>query len=58
MLIGALLRVPAQAIHRRIIKELNAAGRALTSYACHISQCCSFRVRMGFAQALSPSVPA
>jgi len=26
MLIGALLRVPAQAIHRRIIKELNAAG--------------------------------
>src|SRR6202142_90853 len=28
MLIGALLRVPAQAIHRRIIKELNAAGFA------------------------------
>lgn len=26
MLIGALLRVPAQAIHRRIIKELNGAG--------------------------------
>jgi DNA-binding MarR family transcriptional regulator len=26
MLIGALLRVPAQAIHRRIIRELNAAG--------------------------------
>ena len=26
MLIGALLRVPAQAIHRRIISELNAAG--------------------------------
>jgi DNA-binding MarR family transcriptional regulator len=26
MLIGALLRVPAQAIHRRILKELNAAG--------------------------------
>src|SRR5512142_2970772 len=26
MLIGALLRVPAQAIHRSIIKELNAAG--------------------------------
>src|SRR5499427_8202660 len=26
MLIGALLRVPAQAIHRRIIEELNAAG--------------------------------
>lgn len=26
MLIGALLRVPAQAIHRRIIKGLNAAG--------------------------------
>jgi DNA-binding MarR family transcriptional regulator len=26
MLIGALLRVPAQAIHRRIIKELNIAG--------------------------------
>jgi DNA-binding MarR family transcriptional regulator len=26
MLIGALLRVPGQAIHRRIIKELNAAG--------------------------------
>ena len=25
-LIGALLRVPAQAIHRRIIAELNAAG--------------------------------
>jgi DNA-binding MarR family transcriptional regulator len=26
MLIGALLRVPAQAIHRRIINELNRAG--------------------------------
>jgi DNA-binding MarR family transcriptional regulator len=26
MLIGALLRVPAQTIHRRIITELNAAG--------------------------------
>ena len=26
ILIGALLRVPAQAIHRRIIKELAAAG--------------------------------
>jgi DNA-binding MarR family transcriptional regulator len=26
MLIGALLRVPSQAIHRRIIEELNAAG--------------------------------
>jgi DNA-binding MarR family transcriptional regulator len=26
MLIGALLRVPAQAIHRRLIQELNAAG--------------------------------
>jgi DNA-binding MarR family transcriptional regulator len=26
MLVGALLRVPAQAIHRRIIHELNAAG--------------------------------
>ena len=26
MLVGALLRVPAQAIHRRIISELNAAG--------------------------------
>ena len=26
MLIGALLRVPAQAIHRRIIKGLNAEG--------------------------------
>jgi DNA-binding MarR family transcriptional regulator len=26
LLIGALLRVPAQAIHRRIISELNAAG--------------------------------
>lgn len=26
MLIGALLRVPAEAIHRRIISELNAAG--------------------------------
>src|SRR5881227_374857 len=26
MLIGALLRVPAQAIQRRIIHELNAAG--------------------------------
>ena len=26
MLIGALLRLPAQAIHRRIIRELNAAG--------------------------------
>jgi DNA-binding MarR family transcriptional regulator len=26
VLLGALLRVPAQAIHRRIIRELNAAG--------------------------------
>ena len=26
MLIGALLRVPTQAIHRRIVRELNAAG--------------------------------
>jgi DNA-binding MarR family transcriptional regulator len=26
LLIGALLRFPAQAIHRRIIRELNAAG--------------------------------
>jgi DNA-binding MarR family transcriptional regulator len=26
MLLGALLRVPSQAIHRRIIAELNAAG--------------------------------
>jgi DNA-binding MarR family transcriptional regulator len=26
LLIGALLRVPAEAIHRRIIRELNAAG--------------------------------
>lgn len=26
MLIGALLRVPAQAIHRRIINDLNASG--------------------------------
>ena len=26
MLIGALLRVPAEAIHRRIINDLNAAG--------------------------------
>ena len=26
MLIGALLRVPAQAIHRRIMRELNTAG--------------------------------
>ena len=26
MLIGALLRVPAQAIHRRLVRELNAAG--------------------------------
>ena len=26
ILIGALLRVPSQAIHRRIIKELHAAG--------------------------------
>ncbi len=28
MLIGALLRVPAEAIHRRIIHDLNAAGFA------------------------------
>lgn len=26
VLVGALLRVPAQAIHRRLIRELNAAG--------------------------------
>jgi DNA-binding MarR family transcriptional regulator len=26
MMIGALLRVPSEAIHRRIIKELNASG--------------------------------
>src|SRR5690348_12169329 len=28
MLIGALLRVPGQAIHRRLIDELNSAGFA------------------------------
>src|SRR6476661_1575403 len=28
MLIGALLRVPAEAIHRRLIRDLNAAGFA------------------------------
>lgn len=33
MLIGALLRVPAEAIHRRIIRELNAAGFAELSLA-------------------------
>lgn len=26
MLIGALLRVPSEAIHRRILRDLNAAG--------------------------------
>lgn len=26
MLIGAMLRIPSQAIHRRIVSELNAAG--------------------------------
>jgi len=26
MLIGAMLRVPSEAIHRRIVRELNAAG--------------------------------
>ncbi len=26
MLIGALLRAPAQAVHRRLVEELNAAG--------------------------------
>jgi DNA-binding MarR family transcriptional regulator len=26
MLIGAMLRVPAEAIHRRIVRDLNAAG--------------------------------
>jgi DNA-binding MarR family transcriptional regulator len=36
ILIGALLRVPAQAIHRRIITELNAAGFADLSLP-HIS---------------------
>lgn len=36
MLIGALLRVPAEAIHRRIIGELNAAGFEKLSLA-HIA---------------------
>lgn len=30
MLIGALLRVPAEAIHRRLVRELNAAGFEIT----------------------------
>ena len=33
MLIGALLRVPAQAIQRRIIEELNTAGFAELTFA-------------------------
>jgi DNA-binding MarR family transcriptional regulator len=33
MLIGALLRAPAEAIHRRIIRELNEAGFAGLSQA-------------------------
>lgn len=33
MLIGALLRVPAEAIHRRLIRDLNAAGFAELSRA-------------------------
>ena len=56
MLIGALLRVPAQAIHRRIINELNAAGfEELRVPHMAVLQ---FPGRMGFARALSPSAPA
>ncbi|MEZ5361912.1 MAG: hypothetical protein R2748_06075 [Bryobacterales bacterium] len=56
MLIGALLRVPAQVIHRRIIQGLNAAG--LPDRVCRILRCFSIRVRTAFAQAISPSAPA
>jgi hypothetical protein len=50
MLIGALLRVPAQAIHRRIIAELNAP--VSRRFACRTWRCCSFGVRMGSARVL------
>ncbi len=35
MLIGAMLRVPAQAIHRRILRDLNAAGFKRAYPAAH-----------------------
>ena len=56
MLIGALLRVPAQAIHRRLIRDLNAAGFEDLSLP-HIAVL-QFPGPDGFAQARSPSAPA
>ncbi len=56
MLIGALLRVPAQAIHRRIIKDLNAAG--FDELRMPHMAVLQFPGRMACAQALSPSVSA
>ena len=41
MLIGALLRVPAQAIHRRIIAD--STRLVSRSSACRTSRCCSSR---------------
>ena len=54
MLIGALLRVPA-AIHRRIIKDLNASGFDELSLA-HMAVF-NIRVRMEFAQVISQNAP-
>jgi hypothetical protein len=56
MLIGALLRVPAQAVHRRIIKELNAAGFEELRVP-HMAVLCSSRARTASVPASSPSVP-
>ena len=56
MLIGALLRVPAQAIHRRIINELNAAGFDELRLP-HIAVL-QFPGPDGVRPALSPSAPA
>ena len=55
MLIGALLRVPAEAIHRHIVNELNAAGFVGLSLP-HMALS-DFRVPMGFAPAFLLSAP-
>jgi hypothetical protein len=56
MLIGALLRLPAQAIHRRIIRELNAAG--FEGLRVPHMGCCSSRDRIASALPCSPNAPA
>ena len=56
MLIGALLRVPAQTIHRRIIRELNAAG--FDELRLPHMAVLQFPGRMVHARACSRSAPA